>query len=74
MSRFAEKWNGKGYDPYELPEGASCYEDDMEKQVSCCKCGKKVKFGDCFTSREVHTALGIGYAECEECYFQGRKQ
>ena len=57
------------YVPYELPDGASLYEDDMEKKVACCICGEKVKFGDCFTSRHVHTKNGMGYAECGECYF-----
>lgn len=57
------------YVPYDLPDGASCYEDDMEKEVACCVCGKKFKFGDMFTSRHVHTKNGFGYAECESCYF-----
>lgn len=57
------------YVPYELPDGASVYEDDMGKEVACCICGEKVKFGDCFTSRHVHTKSGMGYAECGECYF-----
>ena len=67
----ANKWLEKDhkYIPYELPEGASLYEDDMDKEVACCWCGKKVKFGDCYTSKHIHTDMGIGYAECEECYF-----
>lgn len=68
---MALKWieKEKKYVPYELPEGASTYEDDMDKEVSCCSCGKKIKFGDCYTSRHIHTNKGFGYAECEDCYY-----
>lgn len=69
---IVRKWNHKTreYDPYELPEGASCYEDDMEKVVHCAQCGREVPFGDCYTSREVHTRGGFGYGVCRECYEQ----
>lgn len=29
------------YEPYELPDGATMYETDMDKVVSCACCGKK---------------------------------
>lgn len=67
-------WNGKEYEPYELPEGSSLYETDMDKEVSCCKCGRKIKYGDCYTSREIHTENGFGYSECEDCYFKKGEQ
>ncbi len=28
------------YEDYVLPEGATCYEDDMNKKIACCECGK----------------------------------
>lgn len=72
MPKQAQKWIGDKYVPYELPVGASLYETDMDKEISCCKCGRKVKYGDTYTSREIHTDLGIGYAECEDCYFEDK--
>lgn len=67
----ALKWipDKKDYIPYDLPDGACLYTDNMEQEIACCQCGKKVKFGDCYTSRTIHTELGLGYAECPECYF-----
>ena len=32
----------KKYESYELPDGATMYENDMDKVVSCACCGKKV--------------------------------
>lgn len=40
----------------------------MEKMVPCAQCGRMFKFGEMYTSREVHTAHGFGYAVCAECY------
>jgi len=75
MSKIVNKWLEKEhkYVPYDLPEGASCYEDDTEKEISCCWCGKKIKYGDSYTSRHIHNDGGIGYAECEQCYFGEHK-
>lgn len=56
------------YEPYDLPDGASCYEEDMDKVVPCAQCGRAVTFGDSYTSLEVHTQIGFGYAVCHECY------
>lgn len=71
MAKMAQKWidTKHKYIPYKLPDGASCYEDDMDKEISCCVCGKKIKYGDSFTSRRIHTTAGIGFCECYECYF-----
>ena len=65
--RYIEK--DRKYVDYELPEGASTYESDMDKEVACCWCGRKVKYGECYTSRHIHTTNGFGYAECEHCYY-----
>lgn len=56
------------YVKYELPEGASLWEEDMEEVVSCASCGKKVKFGNSYTSRHIHEESGFGFAVCKECY------
>ena len=65
------------YEPYDLPDGASCYEEDMDKVVPCAQCGRAVTFGDSYTSLEVHTQIGFGYAVCHECYeaeYERRKE
>lgn len=67
----ARIWNENKheYEPYELPEGSSCYEADMNKVVSCASCGKKILYGNGYTSHRIHTNMGFGYAVCERCYF-----
>lgn len=73
----ALKWipDKKDYIPYDLPDGACLYTDNMEQEVACCQCGKKVKYGDCYTSRTIHTPNGgFGYAECEDCYFKDLRE
>lgn len=56
------------YSGYELPEGAALYELDLDKKVSCASCGKKIIYGESYTSRRIHNCLGLGYSVCEECY------
>lgn len=48
----------------------SMIENDMDTVVNCCSCGKKLKYGDSYTSMNVQSELGFGYAECGECYFK----
>lgn len=67
------KWNyeTRKYEPYEVPDFWKCktYSDDMGEIVNCCQCGKPILFGDAYTSHEVHTEYGMGYAVCGECHF-----
>lgn len=58
------------YDPYDGPINGDIvlYTDDMDLPINCTNCGKKMIYGDSYTSRELHTDLGIGYPVCEECY------
>lgn len=67
---LAKKWNFSKveYEDYELTEGATTYSSDMDEIVSCAQCGKKVLFGESYTSRQIHTPRGFGYAVCEKCY------
>ena len=69
-----QKWNHKKqeYEPHEIPEGWNIvlYANDMDRLGSCAQCGKKLPFGDMYTSREVHTHMGFGYGVCSECYDQ----
>lgn len=67
----ARKWNfkTKEYESYEIPDGATasayCY---MDKVITCAECGKKMLYGDGYTSRKIHTVSGMGYMVCERCY------
>ena len=53
-----DKWNLK------------VYSNDMEEVINCARCGKKLLFGDGYTSRQIHTGLGFGYTVCKKCYEQ----
>lgn len=66
----AQKWDfkTKKYYDYDLPEGACLYSNNMDKIVACAQCGRKMLFGDGYTSRQIHTEYGSGYAVCERCY------
>ena len=67
---MAQKWDCKTheYKPYILPLGAVTFRYDMNDIVTCAGCGKESKYGDFYTSLEIHNSTGIGYAVCEECY------
>jgi len=71
------KWNNnkKIYEPYQVPNTwkVSLYEIDMDKIVNCANCGKELKFGECYTSKTIHTEIGMGYGVCEECYNKEEK-
>lgn len=66
----AQKWSFKKeeYDPIEIPEGACSFSINMGKQIQCANCGKELLFGDSYTSRTIHTDMGMGYAVCGKCY------
>lgn len=73
MAKILQKWNWikHKYEKYEIPEEWFCktYCNDLKEIVNCPHCGRKIKFGDSYTSREIHTpVLTFGYAVCESCY------
>lgn len=65
------KWNYEKhrYEPYEIPNSWKvpiiC---DLDNIVNCPQCGKELKYGDTFTSLEIHTGVGFGYGVCDKCY------
>lgn len=67
---MAQKWDFKKrvYNDYNLPEGCYLYTSNLENEVACAECGKKVKYGDCFTSKSIHNHFGLGFPVCEDCY------
>ena len=67
-----KKWNYDKhiYEPYEVPEEwiIKIYSENMDEIINCLHCGKEVKYGETYTSHEVHTEIGLGYPVCEKCY------
>ena len=73
----ALKWNFKTrkYEPYELPDGAtSSAWCQMDEVIPCAECGKKILYGDGYTSRKIHNVSGMGYVVCERCYDKEREE
>lgn len=61
------------YRPYVLPEDklkCSLLEERMDKVIACAGCGKPIKFGESFTSLEIHTESGFGFMVCPMCIDQ----
>lgn len=66
------KWNYKTnvYDHYEIPNdwNVSIFETDMGTTINCAECGKRISFGEGYTSRKIHSFSGMGYSVCKDCY------
>lgn len=63
----AKLWDesARAYSDVEVPDGCSCYEDDMDAIVTCAGCGKSVKFDSSYTSRRFYLSGYIwGLAVC----------
>ena len=67
----AQKWDcvKHEYTPYEIPSDWYCplLCDALNTQINCASCGKKMTFGEGYTSHFIHTFGGFGYYVCEEC-------
>lgn len=76
MKPILKKWNydTHTYDDYESFPGAKCFSDDMNEVVQCAGCGTDIQFGLTYTSIEIHTRLGLGYAVCSKCYSEEWKR
>lgn len=68
------KWNEKlgRYEEHYIPNDwhIPLFCTDMDEIINCVNCGNKIKYGNGYTSHRYHTDSGIGYYECEECYFK----
>lgn len=72
MRKFAHlrKWNysTRSYEPFLSPAGFDARLIGDEKDVCrCAECGKKILYGDSYSSIRIHNASGLGYAVCREC-------
>lgn len=66
------KWNYETheYDPY-FPDPKwviVLYSPDMELPINCTSCGKRMTYGQGYTSQEIHNSFGMGYPVCDTCY------
>lgn len=72
------KWNyvKHALEDYEVPDSWVCkyYSNDMEEIVNCPHCGKKLMYGNAYTSREIMTPRGFGYGVCPDCYEEELKR
>lgn len=62
-----DEWRGV-YAPWLASMKVTLYEDDMDAPCNCARCGKRVTFGECYSSHQIHTTFGMGYAVCPECH------
>lgn len=67
-----QRWNPKthDYEPYAVPNNWNCpvLTYDMDEVMNCVSCGKQIRFGECYTSRFIHTESGMGYNVCADCH------
>lgn len=73
MARTIDRWNSytEQYEPVQIPNNwkVALYSDNMDEQINCVNCGKPMTYGEGYTSRRYHNPAGMGYMECEECYY-----
>ena len=69
-----KKWDYLSHSYFSIPITSrerlniKTYSEDMNEIVNCCQCLKKIRYGDTYTSNEINTDLGFGFAVCEDCY------
>lgn len=52
-----------------IPDGATTYTTDMDKEIACAACGRSVRYGDCFPSQKFYEASGMfAYVVCDDCH------
>lgn len=69
MTKLTMKWDPakREYKDCEIPDESVTYVG-LNEIIKCAQCGKRVLFGNCYVSRQIHTTMGFGYAVCEKCY------
>ena len=69
-----QKWDYPSHSYFSIPITSreplniKSYSEDMNEIVNCAQCLKEIKIGDSYTSKEIHTDLGFGFAVCSKCY------
>lgn len=72
-TRTVDRWDiyTEQYEPVQIPDDwkIAMYSDNMDEQINCVNCGKPMTYGEGYTSRRYHNKAGMGYMECEKCYY-----
>ena len=68
-----QKWNPDRhcYEPHPYPGewNVGFFSTDLDEFINCAQCGKKLPYGDAFTSRELYNGSGMfGMAICPKCH------
>lgn len=78
MAIDIRKWNWRAheYEPYQPDPSWNIvlYSPDMDLSINCTSCGTPMTYGQGYTSRELHTSVGLGYPVCEICYEEERNR
>lgn len=66
------RWNyeKQAYKLYVIPSTWSVKKavSSMYLNANCAQCGRLIKYGGMYESRELYTDSGEGYAVCKECH------
>lgn len=68
------KWNyeTRDYEEYSIPGewNSPLYLPAFayKTEVNCASCGTLAKYGEMYTSKEIHNSFGLGYPVCSKCY------
>lgn len=66
-----QRWNysTKSYEPFEVPDDRKAViSADAKEIINCACCGREIPYYLSYTSLEIHTSGGIGYAVCDYCH------
>ena len=67
-------WKDHKYYPYTISipinEVIVLAVENMDAEILCPTCRRKIKFGESYTSMELHSDYGFGYPVCKKCYYE----
>lgn len=68
----AQKWDNieHKYYPYTIPEKCILHSDDINEETQCAECSSYLKFGESYTSKNIHNHFWLWYPVCETCYLE----
>ncbi len=69
-------WKKREYENYDVPDSrcVKTFVADLDTIIDCASCGNGIPYGCSYTSMEIHNAMGLGYAVCDECYEKEEKR
>ena len=73
MTRELKRWNTKTkrYEPHIVPDSWEVTKySGLGLRCNCASCGVRIKYGQTYTSLEIHDQIGFGFAVCPKCHFQ----